>query len=253
MAYLHKFVIITLHQDRCSNAFACLNQAIIDALPKTVKGYLMILVKPGDRYGRLTIVSETERHITPRGKFRRVFTCICDCGVTKNIQLCDLTAGNTKSCGCLNIENHTKRLTKHGLYGTPEYRSYRHIRNRCLNPKVPAYPSYGGRGITICDRWLESFENFFADMGEKPSPKHSIERIDNDKGYSPDNCKWADDIEQANNKRNNRLIKYNGEIKTLAQWAEILGIKRQTITSRLRSGWSDEKIIATPVMTNKIT
>jgi hypothetical protein len=118
---------------------------------------------------------------------------------------------------------------------------------RCYKPTDHHYPDYGGRGITVCAKWLGSFEAFLADMGEAPTPKHSIDRIDNNVGYSPENCRWASPSEQARNKRNTRMMECNGVTKPLAEWAEITGLTQKQIWSRLRHGWSDSDAITRPL------
>lgn len=131
---------------------------------------------------------------------------------------------------------------KHGKHGTKTYQTWKSMRERCLCKTAKAYPRYGGRGITVCDRW-DSFENFYADMGDRPE-NHSIERIDNNGPYSPENCKWATDIEQANNKRNNRLLTYGGKTQTVPQWARDLNIKQGTIAVRLMRGLPIETVLS---------
>jgi hypothetical protein len=126
---------------------------------------------------------------------------------------------------------------------TKEYRAWKHIRERCNNSSCKQYKYYGERGIKICDRWMESFINFLNDMGVAPSPKHTIERINNNYGYSPGNCKWATMIEQANNKRNNKIIHAFGEAKTLSQWCLIFNQKINTVYNRLIRGWSSERAL----------
>lgn len=160
---------------------------------------------------------------------------ICDCG---NVGVVDI--GNfkaTKSCGCLRREMTIARNTTHGLGRAedrpPEYESWSGIIQRCTNPKRDNFKYYGGRGITVCDRWLK-FENFLADMGYKPSPAHSIERRDNDGPYDKDNCYWATRLEQGRNKRNNRWYLLDGERKTLAECARELGVSRDTAAKRLQ-------------------
>lgn len=129
-----------------------------------------------------------------------------------------------------------------------EYRAWRGLKTRCLNKKNAKYPKYGGRGITVCDRWLNSYENFLADMGRSPSPKHSVERKDNNGNYEPGNCRWATDKEQANNRRSSRIIQYNGQSKTIAQWADEIKIDQTTLLARITNGWSIGDAITKPLI-----
>jgi hypothetical protein len=138
-------------------------------------------------------------------------------------------------------ERQRRYPIKHGLSGSPTYLAWSDMKRRCLNPDAPNYPSYGGRGITICERWLK-FENFLADIGEKP-PSTSLERIDNNGPYSPENCCWANRKAQDNNKRTNRLITFNGETRTIKQWADYLGLKYSTLIYRLKYNWPLEKAL----------
>ena len=142
--------------------------------------------------------------------------------------------------------------TTHGMSRTPEYNAWSHMKNRCFNPNHKQYSYYGGRGITVCDRWL-NLDNFLADMGTKPSPKHSLDRIDNDADYSPENCKWSTRVEQANNKRNNKpLITIGNETYTIAEWAKKMGFNANVIQNRLDRGWSEYKAVMTLVQTDKL-
>ncbi len=158
-----------------------------------------------------------------------------------------LRRGHTKSCGCLKQELFLARVTTHGMRETPTYTCWANINSRCLNKNRSNYAYYGGRGITVCDRWHRdtpnSFENFLADMGERPTPQHSIDRIDNDGPYSPDNCQWSDLTQQANNKRNCRILTYGDEAKTVAQWARDLDIADNTLRSRVTRGWTDAQAL----------
>ena len=136
---------------------------------------------------------------------------------------------------------------KHGMSDSSEYRSWFHMKNRCFNINNKDYSRYGGRGISVYDRWKNSFENFLADMGLKPSPKHSIDRIDNNGDYFAENCKWSTHKEQVNNRNSNRLITIKNETLTMAQWAEKMGFGESVIWQRLNLGWSEYDAVMTPV------
>ncbi len=166
-----------------------------------------------------------------------MLTCLCECGNKKTICAADVISGRTKSCNCLSIETARAKSTKHGMVKTPTYNSYSSMKSRCLNKRSKFFYRYGGRGITICDRWLNSFENFLEDMGEKPSKKHSIDRIDNNGNYEPSNCKWSTHHEQQRNKSGLVWLEHNGRKMILQDWANELGIKHCTLVSRLNSGW----------------
>lgn len=181
----------------------------------------------GQRFGRLTVVEFTGRR--GRGSYWR---CACDCGRGHVAESRDLRRGDTTSCGCRKLE------AVHGMTGTVEFRTWSHIKQRCHNPRSRAYPDYGGRGIKVCDRWLNSFEAFYADMGPHPGRGYSIERKDNDKGYSPDNCVWADWFTQANNRGNSLFIEHGGKRQTVAQWSRETGIPYHQIRNRLNQGLS---------------
>jgi hypothetical protein len=140
-----------------------------------------------------------------------------------------------------------RKHERHGLKNTPEYKTLENIKSRCLNKNNRQYKDYGGRGILICPRWLESYRYFCEDMGKKPSPQHSIERLENDKGYYKENCKWATRVEQNRNRRNNTNLELNGKIKTLQEWSEEYNINRATLKSRLKSGLSLQDALNTPV------
>ena len=172
-------------------------------------------IEPGARFGRLVI-----RSVLPTGRVE----CDCDCGTTKTLRRADVLQGRTRSCGCLLREVSTARVYRHGGKALPEYSVWQAMKNRCLYASNKHYTNYGGRGITVCDQWLNSFESFFADMGQRPSSKHSIERRDNSRGYSPDNCYWATRMEQNRNQRRIRLLTWRGETKTATEWAAALGI-----------------------------
>lgn len=178
------------------------------------------------------------------GKWR----CLCSCGNYTHVSVQNLNKGHTKSCGCLakklSSERLTKRLTTHGMFGTSIYKIWERIKACCNNPNAVGYKHYGGRGITLCKSWHE-FENFFADMGERPK-NLSIERKNNNKGYFPENCKWATQKEQGRNKRTNHII----DGKCIAEWSEILNIPYNTLYYRISCGWDWEKIKNTPINLN---
>ncbi len=173
--------------------------------------------------------------------------CLCDCGATTKVIGQRLRKRWTKSCGCLQKDKARQQLTKHGLYGTTEYVSWNGMIYRCTNQKGSNYDGYGGRGIKVCQRWQRSFENFIQDMGPKPSPRHSLDRIDNDGDYTPENCRWATPETQANNSRNNRWLSHDNRTLTLRQWSRVTGIKETTLLQRLRRGWNVERAITEPI------
>ena len=140
---------------------------------------------------------------------------------------------------------------RHGMTETSEYTSWEGMKRRCFNPNYKKYASWGGRGITVCDRWKNSFENFFADMGLKPSPDHSLDRIDNNGNYQKNNCRWATKEQQVNNRKNNRLITIDGVTLNVKQWEKKKGFKTNVITKRLINGWSERDAVMTPVQQRK--
>lgn len=183
-----------------------------------------------------------------------VWDCECECGgvfVAQASNLASLTArcadciANNRREQFLTIQSRSGNKT-HGLTRTPEHGVWTAMLRRCRNLNCAEYASYGGRGITICERWLQ-FANFMSDMGPRPTSRHTIERVDNSRGYDPDNCVWATFIEQARNRRNNLIVEAFGRSQCLAAWAEESAIQYHTIKARLRHGWPAEKALTHPV------
>jgi len=192
----------------------------------------------GSRFGLLTVISRASN-----GRCGHVrWICLCDCGNYKIIHGNNLKTGDTNSCGCL----HRKIVMRHGKSNRPIYMIWDAMVQRCNNPNNVNYKNYGGRGIIICNRWLK-FENFLADMGEPPTNKHSIDRIDNNGHYCSKNCRWVTKKQQMRNTRRNSLITYNNKTQCLAAWAEEMGINQNTIFMRLNRGWSIKKALTTIV------
>jgi hypothetical protein len=158
----------------------------------------------------------------------------------------NLVHHNTKSCGCRRHRVSREIHTTHGATGTPTYKIWRDMKTRCQNKNSSGYPKYGAKGVTVCQRW-QTFENFLADMGEQPQPGYTIERRENGKGYTPDNCLWIPKAEQARNKTTNHRITANGETKTLADWARALNTDHTTLLGRLARGWPEEEAVTRPV------
>lgn len=198
----------------------------------------------GKRYGRLVVVGFDYKKSSSRRKY---LLCKCDCGNKISTRLYELEHKQTVSCGCYNREILQKSRIKHGLSNHPLHREWRGIKDRCYNKNCKQFKDYGGRGITVCDEWIHdaaAFINWCLSHGYEKGL--TLDRIDNNKGYSPDNCRWTTRKIQANNTRRNRYITYNGETHTVPEWAEILNLKYDVLIHRLAHGWSVEKAIETP-------
>lgn len=193
----------------------------------------------GKRFGRLLVYARSDKP--------RTWRCTCDCGISKEVRSQLLVTGSAKSCGCLRREVTAARSRTHGMSNSRERTAWKSMRNRCYRSQTNDYERYGGRGITVCDRWRDSFQNFYDDMGPIPSPEHSLDRIDNDGPYSPENCRWASPEEQARNKSTTRWLEFRGERRRLMEWAELLGIPENVIYKRLNvRGWSVDRALSTP-------
>lgn len=191
----------------------------------------------GETFGRWTVLKRSPLN-DRRGKPN--WECVCMCGTHQVVNGGNLRTGKSTSCGCWKDEKtatRNKRLkTKHGMRNTPEYRIWCGIKTRCFNSKVREYPLYGGRGITMHAAWAQDFTAFFAYVGERPSEAHSLDRIDNEGNYEPNNVRWVTAKEQANNMRTNLLITHEGKTQTLSQWADETGVPYETLRWRYKNG-----------------
>jgi hypothetical protein len=199
----------------------------------------------GRRFNRLIALGPVSRKYFPSGSSRISWLCRCDCGTEKVIEGQSLVSGNTGSCGCALIDSSREQGLRRRRHGqsrhaqvTAEYMTWSTMRKRCNNPNCKKYEIYGGRGIKVCERW-DLFENFMEDMGPRPSPKHSINRIDNDGNYEPSNCHWATRKEQAENRRSNVVVKYAGREGPLSTFFEggIDNPDYALVLQRIYRGW----------------
>lgn len=196
----------------------------------------------GQKYGRLLVLEKTERRVKSGGSV--IWSCLCDCGKTVEVSSASLVGNQTKSCGCLFLEvasEKGQRMRQHGMTKTPTYRSWSGAKDRCQNSKNRKYHLYGGRGIFVCERWSE-FGHFLEDMGVAPLG-HSLDRIDVNGGYEPGNCRWATQLEQQNNRRDNVMITFGGERLTMAMYCRKHGLNEDKVQQRLKRGCSVEQAI----------
>jgi hypothetical protein len=200
-----------------------------------------------ETFGRLTTIGPKFRLSDKRSWAYQV--CQCECGTCKVVATRHLKEGSTTSCGCLRKERIIAVKTTHGLSRTLEYSIWYGMIGRCQNPNHSNYSYYGGRGIKVCNRWRgdSGFQNFIDDLGPRPSDNHSIDRIDVNGDYCPENCRWATIAMQATNKRNSRYLEYNGKTQTVGQWAKEFGMAATTLKSRLLSGRSVEDALTRPI------
>src|SRR3972149_2273014 len=190
-------------------------------------------LKTGDKFFRLTILK-----VFKSGMYWRC-ECLCDCGKIKIVAERHVREGATQSCGCLQKERVRESETKHGDCYSTEYKSWSGMIQRCNNPRDIKYKNYGGRGIKVCERWRNSYENFLEDVGRKPEKSYSLHRINNDGDYEPNNVKWATPAEQSRYKTTSRYIMLNGISKCITDWCRIKKISRNVFYDRLRRGWSE--------------
>lgn len=179
----------------------------------------------GQKFGRYEVICRADNSRTGITRW----TCLCGCGKAKLVTGSSLANGTSQSCGCLIREKHTT----HGLSLTREYRIFMHMHRRCRSPLESGYENYGGRGIRVCDRWSD-FANFIADMGPKPSPRHSLDRIDGDGNYCPENCRWATPREQVQNRKCTLYIEHDGRRLTLQRWSEVYGLDYEALYWRYK-------------------
>jgi len=184
----------------------------------------------------IVVVSEN-----PERQHKKIrWNCICDCGNLTVINGGSLKSGLSRSCGCGVSSSNIERCTTHGMTGTTEFSIWKNMLSRCHNQDNPGYSNYGGRGIEVCDEWRDSFENFYRDMGARPSIKYTMDRRDNDLGYNKENCRWATRFEQSKNTRRSKIWVIDGvEFESSTEAAKELGVSSATI-SRWCSGYSDK-------------
>jgi hypothetical protein len=202
--------------------------------------YHVLIDITNQRFGRLTVKEQSTNSIHNRVRW----VCLCDCGNEIVAIAGSLRNGDTRSCGCLHKETIGQIAFKHGGSGTPENRAWQNMKTRCLNSNNHAYNDYGGRGISVCPEWRESFETFYKYMGPRPSPAHTLERNNVNGNYEPGNCRWATRTEQARNKRNTHFVDFNGKRMSLSEVAEITGIGHSTLWDRKNRGMSSDCIIS---------
>lgn len=204
----------------------------------------------GLRFGRLTVIAPAPTTDTNQPRW----LCRCDCGNEKSIQSGNLVSGGVQSCGCFRRDQkkatathgHTRRFAGSKANSTPSYRSWIAMNQRCNNENHTNYPRYGGRGITVCERWSNSFENFLEDLGPRPSLAHSLERENRDGNYEPGNVIWATSDVQTSNRSTNRMVELNGTRMTVTEAAKLAGVPRSRIFKRLNAGWTIEQALRFP-------
>lgn len=190
----------------------------------------------GQKFNRLLVVSDA---IIVKEK--TFWECLCDCGNKTVVWGCALKNGSTKSCGCYQKEQASKAVKTHGKIKTKEYYAWGNMKTRCYNPQSEQdIRDYRDRGITVCDRWLNSFENFYEDMGDSPSKRHSVDRVNNNIGYSKENCRWATEAQQARNKRNNKWYERDGKRMIHQDWANFFGIHQANLLISIKAKGFDK-------------
>ena len=200
----------------------------------------------GQRFGRLTVICRADNYIKPNGHKESEWLCKCECGKKSVITRTNLK--RARSCGCSQGKYIYSSKVTHGQSDSRLYRIWQNMKNRCYNHNVDRYDRYGGRGITVCDEWRNNFQAFYDwAMINGYSDSLSIDRINIDGNYTPDNCRWITMPEQADNKSTSRIFEYNGSSHTVSEWSKISGISRDVIWNRIKRGWSIEKVLSQPV------
>ncbi len=204
-----------------------------------------ILDLTGEKYNRLTVIGRADRGDCGKTRWK----CRCDCGKTIDVFTMHLRANHTKSCGCLPRRNSDRIKDENGALVRPAgYGSWKAMQSRCYCESDPSYKNYGGRGITVCDRWRgpKGLAQFLKDMGPKPTPDHSVGRKNGELPYCPDNCRWETPLQQGEKRRNSNTIKHDGKAQHIAAWTRELGLKPGGVRLRLSRGWSVHKALSTP-------
>lgn len=194
----------------------------------------------GHRFGNLLVVGLDPVRTASK---KRLWLCRCDCGEETSVLTQSLVEGKTKSCGC---GNNRPGGVGHGLSGTDEYYAWHNMVSRCTDPANPSWALYGGRGITVCPQWVGSFRQFLSDMGSKPAPGLTLDRIDNERGYMPGNTRWATPREQAENRRTTRKLSIGNKTMSLAAWGRVNGVSKSNVYSRIRAGWTPIDAVSVP-------
>ena len=195
----------------------------------------------GRKFGRLTVLG----HPSKRGRMW-YWRVRCRCGTEKDVDRSALVGGKTRSCGCLHREVSAAQARKHGMHDTPEYQAWISMKSRCYGRSDGSYDSYGGRGIEVVEEWRDDFTAFYEDVGPRPSPDHSLDRIDPDGDYEPGNVRWADPTTQARNTRTARTVVLDGEEASIYEASKLHGVDPETIWDRVERGWPHEKAVTTP-------
>lgn len=212
-----------------------------------VKRHALKFDLTGLKFSRMLVIERAPDHFKPNGAKVIMWKCRCDCGKESVVVGGDLKNGGTKSCGCLRAEVQLTSAKTHGGSRTREYKIYQGMIFRCINPKARGYEHYGGRGISVAPRWMQSFENFIADMGMAPTSRHSIDRFPDPNGnYEPKNCRWATSKQQARNRNTSAFIEVEGQQVNVADAADNAGLSYELVRTRLRMGWTVSKTLNTP-------